>query len=191
MSDRDKGNPGSSRWGRITRTVSFWVLLLLVPITLIQLTGNKDKSRELLDYWRFRDQAARGNVADAVFSDGTVVEGNLRSPIMVRRGNEEKSVELYRTRLPTKDPQNLVADLEKQGVKVSARDPDRDWGGLFVNVLPWLLIVGIWIFIFRQMQSSGNKAFQFGKSRAKLMNGDTPKVTFDDVAGCDEAKVEL
>jgi cell division protease FtsH len=191
MSDRDNGNPRSSRWGRITRTVSFWVLLLLVPITLIQLTGNKDKPREQLDYWRFRDQVARGNVADAVFSDGTTVEGSLRSGIMVRRGAEEHKVELYRTRLPTRDPQNLVADLEKQGVRVSARDPDRDWGGYFVGVLPWLLIIGFWIFIFRQMQSSGNKAFQFGKSRAKLMNGDTPKVTFDDVAGCDEAKVEL
>jgi cell division protease FtsH len=191
MSDRDNGNPKSSRWGRITRTVSFWVLLLLVPITLIQLTSSKDKQREQLDYWRFRDQVARGNVADAVFSDGVVVEGSLRSPLMVRHGNEERSVELYRTRLPTKDPQNLVSDLEKAGVKVAARDPDRDWGGYFVSVLPWLLIIGFWIFIFRQMQSSGNKAFQFGKSRAKLMNGDTPKVTFDDVAGCDEAKVEL
>jgi cell division protease FtsH len=191
MSDRDKGNPGSSRWGRITRTVSFWVLLLLVPITLIQLTGNKDKQREQLDYWRFRDQVARGNVVDAVFSDGSVIEGSLRAPIVVRRGNQESQVELYRTRLPTKDPQNLVDDLQKAGVKVSARDPDRDWGGYFVGVLPWLLIIGFWIFIFRQMQSSGNKAFQFGKSRAKLATGDTPKVTFDDVAGCDEAKVEL
>ncbi|HET6764398.1 MAG TPA: AAA family ATPase, partial [Longimicrobiaceae bacterium] len=191
MSDRDKGSPGSSRWGRITRTVSFWVLLLLVPISLIQLTSTREKHRELMEYWRFKQEVARGNVKDASFVDGTAVEGTLRAPIAVRHGTEMAQVDLYRTRLPTKDPQNLVAELEKAGVQVSARDPDRDWGSLVVGFLPWLLFIGFWIFIFRQMQSSGNKAFQFGKSRAKLMTGDTPKVTFDDVAGCDEAKDEL
>ncbi|MDB4947779.1 MAG: peptidase FtsH domain protein [Gemmatimonadetes bacterium] len=191
MSDRDNGSPRSSRWGRITRQVSFWVLLILVPITLMQLTASKAPAREPLDYWKFREEVARGNVKDASFVDGTVVEGQFRAPIVVHHGTDTRSAEQYRTRLPTRDPQTLVADLEKAGVQVSGRDPDRDWGGYFVGVLPWLLIIGFWIFIFRQMQSSGNKAFQFGKSRAKLMTGDTPKVTFDDVAGCDEAKVEL
>jgi cell division protease FtsH len=191
MSDREKGSPAASRWGRITRTVSFWVLIILVPITLLQLTGARERPRELLEYWRFRQEVARGNVKDAAFVDGTVVEGALRAPITVLHGTEQRQAELYRTRLPTKDPQNLVADLEKAGVLVSGRDPDRDWASYLIQALPWLLFIGFWIFFFRQMQSSGNKAFQFGKSRAKLMTGDTPKVTFDDVAGCDEAKVEL
>jgi cell division protease FtsH len=62
---------------------------------------------------------------------------------------------------------------------------------VLVSLLPWVLILGIWIFLFRQMQAGGNKAFSFGKSKAKLLSGDTPKVTFADVAGADEAKVEL
>jgi cell division protease FtsH len=60
-----------------------------------------------------------------------------------------------------------------------------------VQALPWLLIIGFWIFMLRQMQGGGSKAFQFGKSKARLLTGDTPKVTFADVAGADEAKDEL
>jgi cell division protease FtsH len=62
---------------------------------------------------------------------------------------------------------------------------------MLVNFLPYFLLIGFWIFLFRQMQSGGTKAFSFGKSKAKLLSGDTPKVTFADVAGADEAKVEL
>ena len=60
-----------------------------------------------------------------------------------------------------------------------------------MTLFPWLVIIGFWIFLFRQMQAGGSRAFSFGKSKAKLLTGDTPKVTFVDVAGCDEAKVEL
>jgi len=60
-----------------------------------------------------------------------------------------------------------------------------------VQILPYLVLVALWIFFIRQMQAGGNKAFSFGKSKAKLLTGDTPKVTFADVAGADEAKVEL
>jgi cell division protease FtsH len=62
---------------------------------------------------------------------------------------------------------------------------------VFINLLPWLILIGLWLFFFRQVQAGGNRAFSFGKSKAKLLTGDTPKVTFADVAGCDEAKVEL
>src|SRR5690554_5039631 len=58
-------------------------------------------------------------------------------------------------------------------------------------MLPWILLIGIWFFFLRQMQAGGAKAFQFGKSKAKLLSADTPKVTFENVAGADEAKYEL
>jgi cell division protease FtsH len=64
-------------------------------------------------------------------------------------------------------------------------------GALLFNFAPFLLLIGIWIFLFRQLQAGGAKAFSFGKSKARLLTGDTPKVTFSDVAGADEAKEEL
>jgi cell division protease FtsH len=89
------------------------------------------------------------------------------------------------------DSEQLLYRLEKAGVSIAAREADRDWWAIVWSFLPWVLIIGFWIFIARQMQSGGAKAFQFGKSKAKLLSGDTPKVTFDDVAGADEAKYEL
>jgi cell division protease FtsH len=76
-------------------------------------------------------------------------------------------------------------------VAIKAEDPRVSFLALILQMLPWIIIFGIWIFLFRQMQAGGNKAFSFGKSKAKLLSGDTPKVTFADVAGADEAKVEL
>src|SRR2546426_147011 len=84
-----------------------------------------------------------------------------------------------------------VATLREKGVKVRAREEKQSFGVFLFSFLPYLFILGLIIFMLRQMQQGGNRAFAFGKSKAKLLSGDTPKVTFADVAGCDEAKQEL
>src|SRR5204862_314474 len=78
-----------------------------------------------------------------------------------------------------------------KGVDVRAREEKQSFGVFLFSFLPYLLIFGLLIFMLRQMQQGGNRAFAFGKSKAKLLAGDTPKVTFADVAGADEAKQEL
>src|SRR3989449_11007954 len=90
------------------------------------------------------------------------------------------------------DPDNAwITSLMTKGVDVRAREPGQSFGLVLLQFLPYLLIFGLVIFMLRQMQQGGNRAFAFGKSKAKLLAGDTPKVTFADVAGCDEAKQEL
>jgi cell division protease FtsH len=76
-------------------------------------------------------------------------------------------------------------------VTIEAKESRGGFTSFLVNFVPTLIIIALWIFLFRQMQSGGNRAFSFGKSKAKLLTGDTPKITFADVAGADEAKVEL
>jgi cell division protease FtsH len=76
-------------------------------------------------------------------------------------------------------------------VPITGAEARQNWWIVMLQALPWLLIIGFWIFMLRQMQAGGSKAFQFGKSKARLLTGDTPKVTFADVAGADEAKDEL
>jgi cell division protease FtsH len=76
-------------------------------------------------------------------------------------------------------------------VRIAIAEPRLNFGSVLISVLPWVVLIAFWLFLFRQMQAGGNKAFSFGKSKAKLLSGDTPKVTFADVAGADEAKVEL
>ena len=186
MADRDNNRSKNSRWGRFSKVASLWVLLFLIPMLLFQLMSTQEQGEEL-SYTQLVREVERQNVERVVFVDGTAVEGELRAPIAGARGN----VTTFRTILPVRDSERLVELLGQAGVTIDARPPDRDWWTVVWSILPWVLIIGFWIFIMRQMQAGGAKAFQFGKSKAKLLSGDTPKVTFDDVAGADEAKYEL
>jgi cell division protease FtsH len=102
-----------------------------------------------------------------------------------------KEAEHFTTLLPFESSETWVATLRTKGVDVNAKDLRPSFGVIFINFLPYLLMLGLILFMVRQMQQGGNRAFAFGKSKAKLLSGDTPKVTFTDVAGCDEAKAEL
>ncbi len=188
MADRSSNDRKTPRWGRFSRTASLWALVFLIPLVLLQMMGRQEVVPEEVDYIEFSRELERGNVASAEVIEGKVIEGDFRSPIVV---GEVSDVTSFRTTLPVRDSEALIARLETAGVHISARGADRDWWGVFWGFLPWIVILGFWIFIIRQMQSGGNKAFQFGKSKARLLAGDTPKVTFDDVAGADEAKYEL
>jgi cell division protease FtsH len=189
MADRDPNVPKPpQRWGRFSRTASFWILLPLIVIVLVQTMQSRDQGVQELTYSQFQHELDRGNIKSVVVVDGAKLEGELKAAIPGERGTE---VERFTAILPIHHSEVILTRMEEKDVSIAARDPDRNWWAALITILPWILIIGIWIFILRQMQSSGNKAFQFGKSKAKVLNADTPKVTFDDVAGADEAKYEL
>jgi len=98
---------------------------------------------------------------------------------------------MFKSVLPIQDSESLIERLEEKNIPIKAVEPKTGFGTIFVQLLPWVILIGLWIFFFRQVQQGGNRAFSFGKSKAKLLTGDTPKVSFQDVAGADEAKVEL
>ena len=188
MADREPNRSKAQKWGRFSKTASFWVLIFLVPLVLIQFMGSRERPAEELSYSEFRQQLADENIKEVSFIEGREILGELHAAIQ-RDGN---AVDRFRTRLPVRDSETLLAELEAaEGLEIQAQPAERDWSAIFWSILPWVVILGFWIFIFRQMQAGGNKAFQFGKSKARLLTGDTPKVTFDDVAGAAEAKYEL
>ncbi|HSA54684.1 MAG TPA: ATP-dependent zinc metalloprotease FtsH [Gemmatimonadaceae bacterium] len=174
-------------WRRFSKGLSFWILVLLIPVAIIQFSGGRREPAVELDYSDYREQLDRNNIARATIQDGSVVEGEFRQRIVVN----QRDVAKFTSRLPMKDDPEEVAALREKGVRVKAQGPRPSIGGFLITWAPLLLLIGFWIFIFRQMQAGGAKAFSFGKSKAKLLTGDTPKVTFADVAGCDEAKIEL
>jgi cell division protease FtsH len=102
-----------------------------------------------------------------------------------------RPVKRFTTNLPAENSEKEVEALASRGVVIEAQDPRPSITAWILNFLPWLLLIGFYLFLFRQMQAGGAKAFSFGKSKAKLLTGDTPKITFADVAGADEAKQEL
>ncbi len=180
-------NMDGGRMNRFLRTASFWALIVLIPLLIFQLMNSNREAQQELTYSEFRAQVTGGNVESVTIQEGRKLEGILRSSIE----KDGVQVEEFHTLLPFEADKALIDELEEAGVQSQGEGPGNNWVGLLVGVLPWLLIIGLWVFLFRQMQSGGSRAFSFGKSKAKMLSGDTPKVTFADVAGCDEAKEEL
>ncbi len=109
------------------------------------------------------------------------------------RATREVKVQQFVLALPVEDkdlPQRIL-DKNPNAVVEGQVPGGSMWVKVLTSGIPLLLIVGLWLFIMRQMQVGGNRAFSFGKSRARMFGGDKPRMTFNDVAGCDEAKEEL
>jgi cell division protease FtsH len=176
-------------WGRFSKTLSFWILILLVPVALIQLSSARAEQAPQITYTRYRDELAKNNIREVVIQAGKTVRGKFREGITVPNSNRE--VRAFTTQLPMENSEDEVKELRTRGVQIRAEDARPSIMAWIVNFLPWLLLIGFYLFLFKQMQAGGAKAFSFGKSKAKLLTGDTPKVTFADVAGADEAKQEL
>src|SRR5690348_1171611 len=174
-------------WGRISKTLSFWLLLILIPIAFFRLSGSAGDSPAEIDYTMYSQQLDAGNIQRVTIEDGKTIDGDFKARIRVNN----RDVSKFTVRLPVANDSKEVERLRQKNVIISAQDAKPSLGGYVITFLPWILIIGIWIFLFRQMQAGGAKAFSFGKSKAKLLTGDTPKVTFSDVAGADEAKEEL
>ena len=175
--------------GRASKTILFWLVVILIPVLLLQFTGaGRGDTTDITDT-QFREQVTAGNVKTAIFSGATSVNGEFKSKVPLGRNN--RAIDHYATQLAAPASDKIVDQLTASGVQVSREKEGTSAIGMLVAFLPYLLLIGFWLFLFRQMQAGGAKAFSFGKSKAKLLTGDTPKVTFADVAGADEAKVEL
>jgi len=161
--------------------------VILVAMALFQLMNSQRSTMQEFAYTAFKQQLAAGNVKNVVVYDGKQLEGEFVAPVL-QDGRKAKN---FMVLLPIKDSESLLRELEQAGVPISAKEPKIGIANFLVAALPWIVIIGLWVFLLRQLQAGGSRAFSFGKSRAKLLSGDTPKLTFADVAGADEAKVEL
>ena len=187
MTNRVPPPPREFQWSRMLRTLSFWAFLIVGTVLLVQLAARTRQDTAEISYSDFTAQVDSQNVKRVEITERQRIKGDLKSPILVNR----KEAEHFTTLLPFESSETWVATLRAKGVDVNAKDLRPSFGVIFINFLPYLLMLGLILFMVRQMQQGGNRAFAFGKSKAKLLSGDTPKVTFTDVAGCDEAKAEL
>jgi cell division protease FtsH len=174
-------------WGRFSKTLSFWILILLIPVVLIQLSGAKADASKTIKYTQYREELARDNIAAVTITAGKTINGSFRQRVAIA-GQDTKN---FSVRLPVENSESEVTALNQRGVQIDAKDAGVSVTAWVINFVPWLLLIGFYLFLFKQMQAGGAKAFSFGKSKAKLLTGDTPKITFADVAGADEAKQEL
>ncbi|MBA2292934.1 MAG: ATP-dependent metallopeptidase FtsH/Yme1/Tma family protein [Gemmatimonadales bacterium] len=185
MAERTPPNQPSN-WAGRSKTLALWALSFLVVVALFQYMGKKSAPTEFT-YTEFAQQLAGGNIAGVEIESGKTMKGEFRTPVM----KDSRPAKVFTVLLPVANSEEFITRLEQSGVQITAREPKGGIALFLLQALPWIVIIALWWFIFRQMQAGGNRAFAFGKSKAKLLTGDTPKVTFADVAGADEAKVEL
>ena len=176
-----------SKMTRVSRTGAFWVLLVLMAALFVQLMRGQGDAAIEFTYTEFRAQLDTDNILSVTVIESVRLEGELRAA-RIEDGGEFQN---FMTMLPGEISDELLADLEQHGVEISGRLETPGWGALLVQTLPWLLFIAFWIWILRTFQGGGNRAFQFGRSKAKLISPEAPKVTFADIAGADEAKDEL
>src|SRR5579883_3395079 len=169
-----------------TGAVFFLLVVLVVFVVSLTSIGNK-QSKQLTYYGletilKDKDKAAR-EIEKVVITNGDAV-------IQVKMKDEDREKPVV---VPAEAKEQLVKELNAENVPVEVREPDKSsfWFSMLSSFfLPILLLVGF-LFMFRSAQSGGNQAMSFGRSRAKLMLDNKVKVTFQDVAGIDEAKQEL
>jgi len=202
-SDRGKKGPsqkpGLSKPGKPLKAMAFWVIMVIVLLIAFQMFEMGKTPEYKISYSEFLTQVEDGNIQKITFK-GLEVSGTLAAPTLIpvptsgdEAGQREIKVEDFTLVLPAEDKDLPSKILEQnENAIVEGQVPGGStWVKLLTSGLPLLLIVGLWLLIMRQMQAGGNRAFSFGKSRARMFGGDRPKVTFHDVAGADEAKEEL
>jgi len=177
-----------TNWSKVSKQLSFWVFVILVPVAIIQFSGKGSEAAPEISYTpQYQDQLEKNNIDKVTIQGGKLVSGDFKQKVPVKG----RLVQKFKVMLPMENSADEVKRLTEHGVQIQAEEPRASFTAILIGLFPYLLIFGIWFFLFRSMQAGGAKAFSFGKSKAKLLTGDTPKVTFDDVAGADEAKVEL
>ncbi len=163
------------------RNLALWVIIALLLVVLFNLfqPGSSRSPAAQLAYSDFIADVNAGRVRDVT------IQGRIVSGILA----DGRQFQTYTPEDPT-----LVSRLTEKGVRVIAKPEESDVNPLLHYVLSWfpmLLLIGVWIFFMRQMQGGGGRAMGFGKSRARLLTEKQGRITFDDVAGIDEAKGEL
>ncbi len=163
---------------QLSRNLALWLLLILMVLLLVNVFTKQPTRDQEMIFSDFLAAVDKGEVTEVTIQ-GQDIHG------------KRSTGESFRTFSPAYP--ELITDLRNKGVKIDARreDPEPFWYVLLVNWFPMILLIGLWVFFMRQMQVGGGKAMSFGKSRAKLLTENHHKVTFDDVAGIDEAKEEL
>ncbi len=179
------------QWKRSARPLFFWLVIGLVLIFLIMYYYSGQTDIALISYSEFVGQVDNGNVSEVVIIERTI-RGKFTQPYTHAQGGESKSYVDFKLRIPFEDP-DLLIRLEAKNVQIKAEEQPFNWLTI-LGFAPWLLLIVFWMFMMRQMQggAGGPKGlFSFGKAKARLLTDDKIKVTFDDVAGCVEAKEEL
>jgi cell division protease FtsH len=159
------------------KNLALWIVIMAMIFMLYSLFNPQNISKEPISYTEFLTKVENDQITDVV----------IQGPELFFKDTNGMQYKAY-----APEDADLIKTLRNKNVIIQAKPPaDTPWYQIMISWLPMIVLIGIWIFFMRQMQSGGGKALSFGKSRARLLSDQSKKVTFEDVAGVDEAKEEL
>jgi cell division protease FtsH len=159
------------------KNLALWCVITLMMIMLYKVFSTQNMAETAPGYSEFLAMVDQSQVQEVI----------IQGQELTYTDNNGQHFKVY-----APNDTDLIKTLRNKGVRIKAKPPaDSPWYNILISWFPMLILIGVWIFFMRQMQSGGGKAMSFGKSRARLLSDNQEKVTFKDVAGIDEAKEEL
>lgn len=202
-SDKKPGGPnkpnGDFDWSKIIRTVFSWGAVIIAAVIFMQLMDSGSANSTEIPYDKYEKMLLNGEIKEARIIKTDIndytFEGTLEKEKKILLNNNYVKIKKFSVILVESLLEKEEQRWREQNVNFTFERDSNEWMTVILGILPWVLIIGVWILFMRRMQGGaggGNRGiFNFGKSKAKLINESTVKVTFKDVAGADEAKQEL
>jgi cell division protease FtsH len=188
-------------WNKVGRMIAGWLGILLAVYLIMLAFKQTEETEYEINFTSYQGLLNDGKIAEALIKKSDFnnydFHAKLKAPTDIVTSNEKPqkgATRVWLTLPYSSINEEVITTWTSKGVKFNVVKEDSTWTSLLISTLPWLLLIGIWMIIFRRMQAGagGTKGlFSFGKSRAKLLTEGMTKVTFQDVAGADEAKIEL
>jgi cell division protease FtsH len=189
-------NDDDFNWAKVLKVVLSWSAMILIVFALMTLFRTQEGTEYDLEYTQYVTLLKEGKIASAVVRKSELnnfdFHGVTTEPVDLQSAaGKTVKVEKFVVTLPFLD-NSVIQEWSAHNVRFTITKDDSAWMNTLIGALPWILILVAWFFVMRRMQGMGTKGiFSFGKSRAKTISEGATKVTFQDVAGADEAKVEL
>ncbi|MCF7796817.1 MAG: ATP-dependent zinc metalloprotease FtsH [Lentisphaeria bacterium] len=174
------------------RSTILWISIFVSVIILAQLLGKESEPTKQFTYTEFVEHINQEKIASGTIIDRKYFYGELKQEEFGTINNVETSYKKFVVTLPPTIDSEMLNNWESHGIEYTFKEDQNRWMDYFFQMLPWLLLILFWFFMMRRMQGGANRnIFSFGKSHAQVISNENPEVTFNDVAGCDEAKEEL
>ncbi|MFH1214038.1 MAG: ATP-dependent zinc metalloprotease FtsH [Candidatus Neomarinimicrobiota bacterium] len=183
-------NKDEFRWKKASRTSLLWIVIIVSSMLLMQILGRGGQEEVIVTYSQYKDLLTQNLIGSAIIIENEF-HGTLTKKVPLMIGTRSVEVEKFIVNLRIINDETLKK-WDESGIKYDFKEKNTKWTNFFMNILPFAFVILITLFFLRRMQGQNNKGiFGFGKSKAKLWTSDRPKISFNDVAGCNEAKEEL
>jgi len=189
--DNQKDN--NFQWKRASKTLMFWVLLILGAVYIAHIFDLRNSREVEVTYSEYKNFMENGSIEKAKINvDNHELKGELKYEESVLRKGKVVKVSKFKTTIPFLD-REMEDGWNENGLQYEYEKNSPKWWTYILSMMPWIILILLYLFFLRRLQGGGGAKgiFTFGKSRAKLLTENRQKVTFEDVAGADEAKQEL